>query len=203
MRKIICIGRQYGSGGHTLAHQLAERLGIPYYDKIIVEHAIEKTGMKAEILQKAEERLSNPLLHSIYYEGADPQYYGKNSSEILYLAQSELILEYAEKSDCIIVGRCADVVLKENTDYAVKSIFVNAPMDYRIETTMQKEHLDSKAAAAQIRKADKARSAYYNYYTGHDWGKASDYDYCVNMATNAREDILDLCLGIYQRMGEQ
>ncbi len=200
MRKVICIGRQYGSGGHKLAHKLAERLNIPYYDKKILEDAIIKSGMNAEILHNAEERLPNPLLHSIYYEGNSSDYYGKNANEILYMAQKSMILEYAEKSDCIIVGRCADVILKENTNYAVKSIFVAAPMSYRIEATMKNDNTDEKNAAAMIRKADKRRSAYYSYHTGKDWGKASDYDFCINTATNDWESIIEILTSVYKSM---
>lgn len=201
MRKIICIGRQFGSGGHNLAHALAEHLTIPYYDKKILEDAVTKSGMREEILRKAEEQLPNSLLHSIYYEGNSTDYYGKSANEILYVAQRHVILEYAEKSDCIIVGRCADVILKKCQEYAVKSIFVTAPMEYRIATTMQKDKLEEKAAAALIRKSDKKRSAYYAYHTGKDWGKASDYDFCVNTATNGMETLVDLLGEMYKRMG--
>lgn len=201
MRKIICIGRQFGSGGHNLAHALAEYLGIPYYDKKILEDAVAKSGMREEIFKKAEEQLPNSLLHSIYYEGNSTDYYGKSANEILYVAQRHVILEYAEKSDCIIVGRCADVILKKCQEYAVKSIFVTAPMEYRIAATMQKDKLEEKAAAALIRKSDKKRSAYYAYHTGKDWGKASDYDFCVNTATNGMEALVDLLGEMYKRMG--
>lgn len=201
MRKIICIGRQFGSGGHNLAHALAENLAIPYYDKKILEDAVIKSGMRAEIMKKAEEQLPNSLLHSIYYEGNSMEYYGKSANEILYIAQRHVILEYAEESDCIIVGRCADAILKECSDYTVKSIFVTAPMEYCIAATMQKDKLEEKAAAALIRKSDKKRSAYYAYHTGKDWGKASDYDFCVNTATNEQETLVDLLGEIYRRMG--
>ncbi len=200
MRKVICIGRQYGSGGHKLAHTLAERLNIPYYDKKILEDAIIKSGMNAKILHDAEERLPNPLLHSIYYEGDSNDYYGKSANEILYMAQKSIILEYAEKSDCIIVGRCADAILKENTNYTVKTIFVSAPMSYRIAAIMKNENTNEKSAATIIRKADKRRSAYYNYHTGKDWGKSSDYDFCINTATNDWKSMIEILTSIYQLM---
>lgn len=201
MRKILCVGRQFGSGGHNLALALSEYLGIPYYDKNILEDAIIKSGMKAEIMEKAEEQLHNPFLHSIYYEGKSKEYYGKSANEILYMAERHIILEYAEESNCIIVGRCADVILQECTDYKVKSVFVTAPMEYRIAVTMKKDNLAEKAAAALARKSDKKRSAYYAYHTGKDWGKASDYDFCVNTGTNEQEELINLLAGIYQRMG--
>lgn len=200
MKKIICIGRQYGSGGHKLARILAERLNISYYDKKIFEDAIVKSGLKAKLLKNVEERLPNPLLHSIYYEGNSNDYYGKSANEILYMAQKSMILEYAEKSDCVIVGRCADFILKENAGHTVKSIFAAASMSYRIASTMKNENTDEKNAAAIIRKADKRRSAYYSYHTGKDWGKASDYDFCINTATNNWENIIEFLTSIYQSM---
>lgn len=200
MRKIICIGRQFGSGGHNLAHNLAESLGIPYYDKKILEDALAKSGMREEIMREAEEKLPNPLLHSIYYEGNSTEYYGKSANEILYITQKSIIQKYAEESDCVIVGRCADAILKNCPDYSVKSVFVSAPMEYRITTTMKKNHLEEKEAAALIRKSDKKRSAYYAYYTGKDWGKVSDYDFCVNTATNEKNVLVNLLKDLYRNM---
>ena len=200
MRKIICIGRQFGSGGHFIAKKFAEREGIPYYDRKILERAIEASGIAREILKHADERAAHPLWQPVYYEGNSKKYYGKNANDILFEAQKEIILEDAEKSDAVFVGRCADYILKEFTDYSVKSIFFTAPMEYRIRQTMEIDHLSEKEAAARIRKADKIRSAYYNFYTGHDWGKPSDYNYCMNVADNSADEIITLLSHIYETL---
>lgn len=200
MRKIICIGRQFGSGGHFIAHKLSERLGIPYYDKKIFDEAVSSGVLSHEILKKAEEKTAHPFLQTVYYEGDKKDFYGMNANDILFELQKDLILNYAEKSDCIIVGRCADYILNTNTDYSVKSIFMTAPMEYRIASTMKIDSLNEKKAAAKIRKSDKARSSYYNYYTSYDWGKPSDYDFCINTADNNHDFITEILCKIYQCM---
>lgn len=189
MRKIICIGRQFGSGGHTIARKLAEELDIPYYDKKIFEQAVSLTEIPGKVFQDIEEKKAHPLLQPIFFEGSQKEYYGMTAHDILFETQKKVILQYAHESDCVMVGRCADFILKENTDYAVKSIFIVAPMAYRIKNTMDIDHLDERSAASAIRKADKARSAYYNYYTGKNWGKPSDYDYCINAMCSEDEVI--------------
>lgn len=151
-------------------------------------------------MEHADERAAHPLWQPIYYEGNSKKYYGKNANDILFEAQKEIILEDAKKSDAVFVGRCADYILKEFTDYSVKSIFFTAPMEYRIRQTMEIDHLSEKEAAARIRKADKIRSAYYNFYTGHDWGKPSDYNYCMNVADNSADEIITLLSHIYETL---
>lgn len=197
MRKIICIGRQFGSGGHFIAQKFAEKECIPYYDRKILERAIEASGIARDIMERADERMAHPLWQPVYYEGNSKKYYGKNANDILFEAQKEIILEDAKKSDAVFVGRCADYILREFTDYCVKSIFFVAPMEYRIRQTMVVDHLSEKEASVKVRKSDKMRSAYYNYYTGHDWGKPSDYNYCVNVADNDEEEIITLMGHIY------
>ena len=196
----MCIRDRFGSGGHFIAKKFAEREGIPYYDRKILERAIEASGIAREILEHADERAAHPLWQPIYYEGNSKKYYGKNANDILFEAQKEIILEDAKKSDAVFVGRCADYILKEFTDYSVKSIFFTAPMEYRIRQTMEIDHLSEKEAAARIRKADKIRSAYYNFYTGHDWGKPSDYNYCMNVADNSADEIITLLSHIYETL---
>ncbi|MCI8373564.1 MAG: cytidylate kinase-like family protein [Lachnospiraceae bacterium] len=201
MRKIICIGRQFGSGGHYIARQAAARLGIAYYDKKLFDEAVQAGVLSQKVLKQAEEQTAHPLLQPIYFEGGRKEYYGKNANDILFELQKERILEYASHSDCVIVGRCADDILKNETDYAVKSIFMTAPMEARIHSTMKIDALDEKAAAAKVRKADKKRSAYYNYYTSRDWGKPSDYDLCMNTCSNQEDFLIEILCGIYKSMG--
>lgn len=154
--------------------------------------------MTREIIEHADERLAHPLLQPVYYEGNSKKYYGKNANDIMFEAQKEIILEDAEKNDCVFVGRCADYILKECTDYSVKSIFFVASMEYRIRQTMQIDYLSEKEAATKVRKMDKMRSAYYNYYTGLNWGKPSDYNYCINLADNSEQEVVELVMRIYE-----
>lgn len=126
MRKIICIGRQFGSGGHFIARKFAERECIPYYDRKILDRASEASGIARDIMERADERMAHPLWQPLYYEGNSKKYYGKNANDILFEAQKEIILEDAKKSDAVFVGRCADYILREFTDYCVKSIFCSS-----------------------------------------------------------------------------
>lgn len=201
MRKIICIGRQFGSGGHYIARQMAECLDIAYYDKKIFDEAVRAGVLSEKILKQAEEKMAHPLLQPIYFEGSQKEYFGKNANDILFELQKKLILEYADRSDCVIVGRCADYILKKETNYTVKSIFMTAPMEERIRATMKMDSLDEKAAGAKVRKTDKKRSVYYNYYTSCDWGKPSDYDLCVNTCSNNIDFIVKLLCEMFRHMG--
>ena len=149
-------------------------------------------------MERADERTAHPLLQTVYYEGSSKKYYGKNANDISFEAQKEIILEDAAKGDSIFVGRCADVILKENTNYEVKSIFFTAPIEFRVRQTMATDCLSEKEALAKVRKMDKLRKAFYNYYTGKDWGKASNYDYCVNTESNSKEEMIALLMHVYE-----
>lgn len=198
MSKIICIGRQFGSGGHRIAKQVAENLGIPYFDKEILAKAAELSGLPEKILENAEERTANPLLFKIYYEGNLQEHYGKNVFDIIYEVEKQIILETAAKGDCVFVGRCAGEILKKETDHNVLNVFVAAPMEYRIENTIKTDGLSEKSAADKIRKMDKARKTYHNYYTGKDWGKPSDYDMMFNSAELGDESIVRMLCKLYE-----
>lgn len=200
MRKVICIGRQFGSGGHRIAQKLAKMEEIAYFDKKIFAAAVEKSGISEQILKKAEELKPNPFLQPIYYEGNSKEYYGKNANDILFEVQKQIILEIAEEQDCVIVGRCADQILKSNTDYKVISAFIVAPMECRIRCVMEREGLNEKDAATRIRKEDKARAAYYSFYTDKDWGKPSDYDFCINVSDDNEEMVLSVLDFIYKEL---
>ena len=162
-----------------MAHALAERLAIPYYDKKILEDAVLKSGMREEVMKKAEEQLPNALLHSIYYEGNSTEYYGKSANEILYMAQRQIILEYAEKSDCIIVGRCADAILKEQKN--VVKVFLYSDEKSKEKRAVKYYHIDLKNASKYIKEVNQERAKHYEYYTNQDWYDFSHYDLCMNV----------------------
>lgn len=201
MSKIVCLGRQFGSGGHNIAEKVAKKMGIHYYDKFLLNQAVERSGLPHHIMENAEERKA-PFMYEVYYEGNIKDLYGKPANDIMYDVQKQLILEAADEGDCIIVGRCAADILRQSTEHTILHVFISAPMAYRTKRVMQREGLDEKRAAAKIRKMDKARRAYYDYYTGGDWGKPSDYDmvlnpgifgedYMVNMVIDAMKNMPD------------
>ena len=179
MSKVICVERQFGSGGHTIAKKVAEKLEYSYYDKKLLEEAVIRSGLSSEIMEKAEER-ATPFMYEAYFEGNLVECYAKSANDIMFEAEKQLILEAADRSDCVIVGRCASYILGMETGHQILHIFIAAPMEYRIRRVMERDGLDEKKAAARIRKMDKARKAYCEYYTGNDWGKPSDYDMILN-----------------------
>jgi cytidylate kinase len=197
MRKIICIGRQYGSGGHRIAQAAAEQLGIPCYDREILEMAIKDSGIASESIANTDEKAPNAWMYSILYEGVNKHYYGKISNDILFDLEKKIILEAAKRSDCIFVGRCADAILKGSPDCCVKSIFIRADPEARITEIMNRCQCSRKQAASRIRKTDDARKNYYRTYCGGSWGEDQTYDYILDSSKLTQEQLLDTIRKIY------
>lgn len=181
---VICIGRQYGSGGYEIAKKTAEKLNIPFYDKELVELAAKKGNLHDETVKRVDEKAANSFLYSIvtgnYSAGnlGGPLYYDMPINDKLFLAQSEVIKEIAAEGSCVILGRCADYVLAEE-DVDSISVYIYAGMDTRIENIMQKDGLTRSKAKDKIVKTEKQRRAYYDYYTNREWGKMTNYDLCI------------------------
>ena len=193
MNKIITIGREFGSGGRELGRRLAEELGIEYYDKEILTAIAEKTSMSEDYVKEIIEGKPHNLYpitigQSIYF--ADNYYFQQKQS--IYLAQSETIKELAQKSSCVIVGRCADFILK---DLKPTRIFVYADIDSRVRrciarNTDNEQELSEKQIKKQILSIDKNRAKYYDFYTGNKWGDKSNYDLCINTTDVVIKDIV-------------
>ena len=180
---IITIARQYGSGGKTIGQMLANDLGIPFYSREILRLASDDSGIREELFNQADEKLrSNPLFGAskkVYTGGLiSPESDDFVSSENLFNYQAKVIKELAEKGSCVIVGRCADFVLKDRAD--VVSVFVHAPADYCMERAMERNDMSRKETEKFIAKTDKYRGDFYHYYTGNVWNDARNYDLCLN-----------------------
>lgn len=183
MNKIITIGREFGSGGRELGRRLAEELHIEYYDKEIIAAIAEKTSMSQEYVQEVLEGKPHHLYPITVGQTmliTDNFYFHQEQS--IYLAQSEIIRSLAQKSSCVIVGRCADFILQDLKPYR---IFVYADMDSRVKrcisrNTDSQKHLTEKEIRKQITSIDKNRARYYDFYTGNKWGDKSNYDLCIN-----------------------
>lgn len=180
---IVTIARQYGSGGKTIGQMLAKDMGIPFYSREILRMASDDSGIREELFNQADERLrSNPLFGAskkIYSGGLiSPESDDFVSSENLFNYQAKIIKELAEKSSCVIVGRCADFVLKDRAD--VVSVFVHAPADYCMERAMERNDMSRKEMEKFIARTDKYRGDFYHYYTGNVWNDARNYDLCLN-----------------------
>lgn len=193
MHKIITIGREFGSGGRELGRRLAEELGIEYYDKEIITAIAEKTSMSQEYVQEVLE--GKP--HTLYpITIAQTMFIADNfnfqQEQTIYLAQSEIIRELAQKSSCIIVGRCADFILKDLKPYR---IFVYADINSRMKrcfdrNTDSQKKLTEKEMKKKILSIDKNRAKYYDFYTGNKWGDKINYDLCINTTDIVIKDIV-------------
>ena len=146
MRKhVIALGRQFGSGGREIGRKLSESLGFAYYDRELLKLAAERAEVGEELFADKDEKAGNPWLFKAFYQGGPKVKQGQSAEDVLFQMQSEIIRELAEKEDCIIVGRCADLVLTgQNVDCL--SLFICAPFEWRVHHRMELENLDEKAA---------------------------------------------------------
>lgn len=182
---IITIARQYGSGGKTIGQMLAKDMGIPFYSREILRMASDDSGIREELFNRADERLrNNPLFGASkkVYKGEliSPDKGDFVSDENLFNYQAKVIKDLAEKGSCVIVGRCADFVLKDRED--VVSVFVHAPKEYCIARAMERNSMTEKEMEKFIARTDKYRGDFYHYYTGNIWSDARNYDLCLNSA---------------------
>ncbi len=179
---VITIGRQFGSGGRTIGKKLAEQMSIAYYDKELINLASKESGICGEFFEKADERNSGSLLKALAMgftmNNAIFQSNDYLSNESLFQIQSDVIRKVAAEGSCVLVGRCADYILREEKDCC--NVFISASAEDRIRRAMEYNQTDEKEAAEFIRKADKSRASYYNYYTDKVWGAAESYDLCIN-----------------------
>lgn len=179
---VITIGRQLGGGGGCLAKELSRRLGLPVYNKELICEAAKQSGLRQSLFEQADERDSNvmPLggsgLSVDSFSGSFCSGYINNDT--LFGIQSQAIEALADKGGCILVGRCADYVLRDRSN--VLSVFVTADLDERIERIARERNLSLREAENLIAQSEKRRSAYYNHYTFKTWGAAESYDLCLN-----------------------
>lgn len=182
MDKVITIGRQYGSGGREIGEKLAKRFDIPFYDNELITRAAKESGFAEESFHNAEDKATNSLLYSLamginVYGNQDFGFSGLSLDDRIFLAQSNIIRKVAEEGPCVIVGRCADYVLKEMEN--VVNLFISASMDFRLKRAIEQYGLEAKKAAGIIMKNDKRRGNYYNYHVGERWTNLNNYDLVV------------------------
>ncbi len=168
----ITISREYGSGGRYIGQLVADKLGIKLYDKEFVEKLAVETGLTEEYIENNEQkRNALDALNSGYY-------FGMNNSDELFIKESELIKEIANKESCVIIGRCADFILKDNSN--VIKVFVYSNMEDEVKRATKFYGLDEKNAKKEIKRINKLRASHYKYYTEKEWKDNSNYDICIN-----------------------
>lgn len=180
---VITIARQYGSGGKTVGKMVADKLGIPFYSRDILRLASEDSGINERLFVEADERLKKKFLFgtpSNVYDGGliKPDSGDFVSDRNLFNYQAKVIKELAGKESCVIVGRCADFVLKDNPN--VMSVFVHADEDFCFDRAMERNSMTEREMVKFITKTDKYRGDYYKYYTGREWNDARNYDLCLD-----------------------
>lgn len=204
---IVTIGRQYGSGGRYVGRLLAEKLGIPFYDKELLAEAAKISGICEELFEDHDEKPSKSLLFSLVtgmqgHTGPGSIYMDMPLNHKIFLAQFDAIRSIAQEGSCVIVGRCADYVLRDDPD-TVK-VFVKADMPSKIERAVKYYGLERDKAEERIRKADRQRASYYNYYATASWGDVDNYDLCVDTGKLGVEGAAELiCRHIELARGSQ
>ena len=184
-KRIITISREFGAGGHTLGKMVAERLNIPFYDHEIIDRAVADTGFSPDFVREAGEYASTThsflfnllLSHSVTTApGGELSNYDK-----IYIAQARTIQDLAEKSPCVIVGRCADYILRERDDCL--NVFVHAAKEYRARRVLEEYgEKEGQTVAERLEEKDKKRMLYYKHYTDRDWADINNYHLTINTA---------------------
>ena len=185
MDKIVTISRQYGSGGREIGQKLAQIWGIPFYDNELITRAAKESGFAETAFETAESRANNSLLYSIargtvQFNGQDMGFSVNNLSldDKIYLAQAKVIRNCAAEGPCVIVGRCADYILRKYDN--VVNIFVYADIDFRAERAIRIDGMSPEKIENAIQKIDKKRSNYHSFHTGEKWGRIENYSLCIN-----------------------
>ncbi len=194
---IITITRQYGSGGHDIGKCLADKLDIPFYDKELISIAAKESGISPEIFNNVDETATNSLLYSL---STGLYNFGNSFSSIndlpvndqLYILQHKIIKDLASKGTFVVVGRCADYVLKDLQN--VVKVFIYADIDSRVKRAIARNEIDPARAKQAVQKADKRRANYYSFYSGKKWGLADNYDLCINTTNISTDQATDIIM---------
>ncbi|MBQ8292820.1 MAG: cytidylate kinase-like family protein [Bacilli bacterium] len=194
MNKIITIGREFGSGGREFARRLAETLGYEYYDNEIIMEIAKNTALSEEYVRQVvecEPHKLYPITIGNSFSYVDN--YAQQQIQSIYYAQSKILKELAEKSNCIMVGRCADYILREYNPYR---IFIYASLDSKIKRCVARNNGSEKYSEKEIKKyiekIDKQRAKYYEHYTDQKWGNKENYDLCINTTNLVIKDVVDV-----------
>ena len=176
---IITIGRQFGSGGHQVGRKLAKELGLKIYDKELLKLVAEESGICEKVLENYDEKPTSSLLYSIVMDVyPSMNYVGTTLNQQIYQAQYDAIRRLGERESCVIVGRGADYILRDCKD--LTSVFVHAPLDFRVKRVAEFEHITEAKARDMVIKADKKRASFYNFQTEKKWGAVDSYNLAVD-----------------------
>ena len=185
MRQIITIGRELGSGGRTIGKLVANQLGIPYYDRELIDEAAKKSGLSSRFIEDNEQKSPGSFLYNLVMDNSrgygilrDADRQSLPLAEQIYIAQKDVITAVADKGACVIVGRCADYILRGRKD--LLRVFIYADPDQRLRRAVQEYGLSEQNAKQEIERSDKARARHYSDFTEQTWGARQNYDLMLN-----------------------
>ncbi len=187
MNKIITVSRQFGSGGRTIAREVAKRLSIPCYDHELIDKVREDCGFTKEFIDENGENSSTGLLTSMFGSS-----FGR---DIVWTSQCKVICRLAEEGACVIVGRCADYILRSKTE--LFKVFIHADAAKRAERIVSLYGERGEAPEKRIKEKDKRRASYYRYYTDLEWGLAKNYDLSLDSGKIGIEKCVDIIVDLY------
>ena len=190
----VTISREYGSGGREIGKKLSEKLGIPCYDKEIMEETAFKTGFAEEYVKKQGEYAN--ARNWLEYSFSSRNSYGMSPEDYLWAKQREVILDLVKKGPCVIVGRCADYILRDRTD--VLNVFIHADYEYR-RHRITDIYKDPEHTEKMLNDIDKKRKFNYKYYTEQEWGKSQNYDLTLSSSALGLDQCVDLIYGVVEK----
>ena len=198
MHTIINVGRSFGSGGGFVAKAVGSKLGIPVFDNELISKTAEESGYSKSLFAHGEEKSLFSV--SSFFASGRLSYLdrGYMNDNVLFNIQSEVIRQIADKGDAVIIGRCADYILR---DRPCLNVFVCGPEEYRIGRLMENEHLSAAEAEKLMRRKDRTRETYYNYYTFGAWGQASNYHLCIDSSILGIEGTADYIIEFGRKAG--
>ncbi len=203
MLPVITISRQFGSGGHEVGEKLARQLDVPFYDKALIAMAAKQSGLSEEVFANADEKATSSLLYSMvmgsYSFGARVP--GINEMPIndkLFIIQSDIIKKAAADGPCVIIGRCADYILREHENCL--NVFVHANKEDRIRRSVMKKDCEERKAADFVTKKDKQRANYYNFYSNKRWDDLQNYDMVLDTSRFTVDEAVELLMDAAKRL---
>lgn len=197
-KKIITISREFGSGGRTVGRQVAEKLGIPFYDEELVDHIALESGFAPHFIKEHGEHAPGQSIFSYAFahQTVPGVLSGLSTADFLWNVQCEVILQLAEKGPCVIVGRNADYILKDRQDCL--HAFIHADKEFRADRIVRLYGESEKSPTTRLNEKDKRRSVNYRHYTGRTWGAAQNYDLCLNTSVLGVDYCADLIVSIVE-----
>ena len=191
LNRVITISREFGSGGRTIGRIVAEKIGIPCYDAELIQKIAEESGYTADYIKEEGEYAPSGFLSTVFSNRS----MGLTNQDKIWNIQSRVIEELAEKESCVIIGRCADYILRDRADCL--KVFIHASMEKRAERIVKEYGEREESPEQRLREKDKRRAAYYRFYTDMKWGHAQNYHLCLDSGELGTEKCVDIITQMY------